>query len=230
VAEDGPRPPGIVAASSDPNDGDDPRRFSPMQGPIDARYVWDVEVMTDGLAAHRRHVTWSGHRYLNMLAGLLLILSIGGLVSMVLVLGMPPEKLESAAIVLLLGILVWGWLISGQRNNRFLRWQARKVFRSVPGGSESVEWSFGPDEIAMQTTKSASTLLWPVFIKVVEAPKGFLLYHNSQLFNWIPGHAFSSEGELRRFADLARARVPHYVVLGECRFPAKPEPLGLDEL
>jgi hypothetical protein len=68
-----------------------------------------------------------------------------------------------------------------------------------------------------------------VFVKVVEAPKGFLLYHSIQLFNWIPGHAFASAQELRRFADLARAKVPHYVVLGECQFPAKPEPIGLQE-
>ena len=31
------------------------------------------------------------------------------------------------------------------------------------------------------------------------------------------------------FTDLARARVPNYVVLGECQFTAKPEPICLDE-
>ena len=66
--------------------------------------------------------------------------------------------------------------------------------------------------------------------KVVEASSGFLLYQTDQSFRIIPGRAFASAQAIRRFADLARAKVPNYVVLGECQFPAKPEPIGLDEL
>jgi hypothetical protein len=40
----------------------------------------------------------------------------------------------------------------------------------------------------------------------------------------------SAGGACVLIANLARARVANYVVLGECRFPAKPEPIGLDEL
>ncbi len=93
-----------------------------------------------------------------------------------------------------------------------------------------VEWSFGPDQLSNQTTNSASTILWPLFIKVVETPKGFMLYQNIQFFNWIPGHAFASAEAVRQFAELARSRVPLYVVLGECQHVGKPEPIVHDEL
>ncbi len=100
----------------------------------------------------------------------------------------------------------------------------------APNQAEFVEWTIGRDQISIRTSLAASTILWPLFIKVVESPKGFLLYQSIQLFHWIPAHAFASAAELARFADLARARVPNYVVLGRCLFVGKPEPVGLDEL
>ena len=202
-----------------------------MDEPISARYVWDVEAMTEALAAYQRQSIRPFIRLLSWLLMLcLLFASVFFTTWMMLDSRNPPEIKRNGAIALVVELAVWSWFLDGVRNKRFLRWQARRVFRSKPVGSDLVEWSIGPEEVSSRTQHSASTILWPLFIKVVETPGGFLLFQSIQLFNWIPGHAFASTDALRRFAELARSRVANYVVLGPCHFPAKPEPIGLDEL
>jgi YcxB-like protein len=202
-----------------------------MDDPITARYVWDVEAMTEALAAHRNHSIRPVFRHLLVLLILFYVfLSIGIPIWMIVDSRSLPEARRNATIALVVALVAWGWLISGARSNRFLRWRARKVFRSKPGGSEFVEWSIGPDQLTNRTNNSASTILWPLFMKVVETPKGFVLYQSIQFFNWIPAHAFASDEAVRRFAELARAKVPQYVVVGECQYVGKPEPIANDEL
>jgi hypothetical protein len=204
-----------------------------MDEPISARYVWGAEAMTEGLAVHQRQSLRPFLRYLGIGVGLFVVF-----LSLLIPIWMivdsrvrsMPEFRRNAAIALVVLVVIWGWLIEGIWNHRFLRWNARRAFRSNPNAAGLVEWSFGPDQISNRTALSSSTIVWPVFVKVVEAPQGISLYQSMQFFHWIPAHAFASGQELRRFADLARDKVPHYVVLGECQFPAKPEPIGLQEL
>ncbi len=104
-------------------------------------------------------------------------------------------------------------------------------FRTIAEASRSIEWGFGPDLLWMRTGLAESTCRWELFDTLVETPECFLFYlPGRHLVLWLPSRGFSSPGMLRSFTDLARTRVPNYVVLGECRFPAKPEPVGLDEL
>ena len=126
--------------------------------------------------------------------------------------------------------MYWVWIIVGLRRRTFLKRKARRVLRSNPALSTFIDWSIGPDHIIVRTGTAEATLLWPVFMKVVEDPEGFLLFQSTQFYNWIPGRGFTSAGEVRRFADLAREKIPKYVARGECRFVAKPEPIGVDEL
>lgn len=201
-----------------------------MNDPISARYIWDAEAMTEALAAHQRQSLRPVFRYLLILLMLISLFATIGLPLLIIgVHGFSPDDRRNAIIALFIFDPLWAGLILGIRKRWFLRWHARRVFRSIASGGQSAEWSIGPDEVSIRTDLSASTLLWPYFIKVVETPKGFMLYQNIQLFHWIPGHAFVSAGELRRFADLARGRVANYVVAGECLFPVKPEPTGRDE-
>ena len=203
-----------------------------MDEPISARYVWDPEAFAEALATHQRHSVRPVFRYL--LLGLLMLVygfpSIGIPVWLIVDSRNQPETRRNAAIALVVVVALWAWFIDLVRKKRVLRWRARRAFRSLPGGPQQVEWSLGPVELSNRTTNSASTFLWTAFLKVVEDRKGFMLYQSGSFFNWIPGHAFASEAELRRFANLARSRVPNYIVLNECQFPAKPEPIGLDEL
>jgi hypothetical protein len=202
-----------------------------MDEPITARFEWNADAMTEAMAAHRRHSLRPVVRALLILfLGLYVVGTVGIPLWLVVDSRISPETRRNAFVAFAVVSLAWVWLIGGIYNNRFLRWKARRVFRSIPGGPQFVEWSIGPDQLSNRTTNSASTLLWPLYVKVVEDRNGFMLYQSVQLFNWIPGHAFASEGELRRFADLARARVANYVVVGECRFIGKPQPLGFEEL
>jgi hypothetical protein len=197
---------------------------------ISARYLWDVEAMTEALATHMRHSLRPIFRFLLILLMLFYaFLSLGIPTWIIVDSRSQPETRRNAAIALIVFLALWAWFIDVFRNKRGLRWRARLAFQSLPGGPQQVEWSLGPAELSNRTWNSATTFHWTAFLKVVESRNGFMLYQSAQFFNWIPGHAFASEFELRRFANLARARVPNYVVLGECQFPAKPEPIVVDE-
>lgn len=202
-----------------------------MDDPISARYVWDPETLTEAWAAYRRDLLRPVFRYLLMLmAGLAVLGYLSVPIVVILDFRNPPEHRRNAVVAFVVISLIWGWLLSGLWTNRFLRWNARKAFRSLPGGVQVIEWSIGPDDLNNRAANSSTTLLWTAFHKVVEDRKGFLLFHSAQSFHFIPSHAFTSELEMKRFASLARGRVAKYLVLGDCQFPAKPEPVGLDEL
>jgi hypothetical protein len=102
--------------------------------------------------------------------------------------------------------------------------------RSLPEATRSIEWGFEPSQLWSRNELAESVFRWELFQTIVETPRCFLFYQGQHLLLWLPSHGFSSPGMLRMFTELARAKVPNYVVVGECRFPAKPEPIGLNEL
>lgn len=202
-----------------------------MDDPISARYEWNAEGLVDALDVHRRLAGGTVGRLI-----LRAFLAIFAVVTIVMPLGV---VLASGGFEAKRGLLTvwavvfgycWGVFYLALWSKAIKRRQARRAFRDLPDGDRFVAWTFDEHQIANRTALSTSTFLWPVFIKAVESPKGFMLYQSRNFFRWIPAHGFASEGELHRFADLVRTKVPNYVVLGECQFPAKPEPIGLDEL
>jgi hypothetical protein len=201
-----------------------------MDDPISARYVWDVEALTQALAAHGRSQLRTPFRYL---AYLMTAFAVSASIMIPLWLITEtrlPESRTGACVALVVILIAWAFIFRSSQTNQLLRWQARWIFRSMPTKSQVIEWSFGPVESFARTENSSSSILWPLFIKVVEDREGFLMYQSVQLFQWVPGHAFASEAELKRFIELVRSRVANYVVRGECQFPAKPEPVGRDEI
>ncbi len=106
----------------------------------------------------------------------------------------------------------------------------RKHIRTVADQSRSVEWGYDHERLWFHSKLIEAAYRWAFFKAIVEAPRCFLLYQGNELVVWLPLRGFASAEAIRQFTDLARARVPNYVVLGECHFPAKPEPIGLDEL
>ena len=202
-----------------------------MEETISARYEWNPDALVDALAVHRRHSTTLLAR---LGLGLVLAFYFLATIGIPLVIAIrpenPPHMKRNGFIALLVFGSIWYLLYQAVRKKTFQKKAARRAFGANPGLTSLVEWSADENQISNRTTLSSSTFLWPIFIKALEAPEGFLLYQNRTFFHFIPAHAFDSEGSLRQFADLARTKVPNYVVLGECRFPAKPEPIGLDEL
>ncbi len=200
-----------------------------MVEPITARYLWDSDEMAEALAAHQRQSLRPSFRFLlNALILLAIVASLGIPASIFAFPLTSPEIRRNSVIALIVIGAAWVWVITGVRSKRFLKGAAQRIFRSTPGGSEFVEWSIGPDHLSNRSELTASTILWRRFVKVVESPAGFMLYQSVQMFNWIPGHAFASENELRRFAGMARERVAKYVLSGKCQHVGKPEPIDPD--
>jgi hypothetical protein len=139
----------------------------------------------------------------------------------------PRTIVPDLAIPLLFGV---GLLYLFYPQNFLNRLWYRHNCRSLPEATRSIEWGFGPADLWSRTELAESVYRWELFQTIVETRRCFLLYQGPHLALWLPDRAFSSPGMLRMFSDLARTKVPNYVVLGECRFPAKPEPIGLDEL
>jgi YcxB-like protein len=141
----------------------------------------------------------------------------------------PHRLYQLARLVILFCLWLLVYLAYHPRHvpNRFYY---HRKFRAIPEGSLRIEWGCDRESLWSQTALASGSYRWELFRTIVETPECFLFYQGEQISLWLPGHAFSSPGDLRRFADLARSRVANYVVLGECQFPTKPEPVGLDEL
>ncbi len=201
-----------------------------MDDPISVRYAWNIEILIEAWAAHQRSASSRVGRFVRYLGMLFyLVLSFGIPSWLLFDHRSPPETRRNAFLALIFVTVLWASLVVLIRKKSFLRWRAQRVFRSEASDSEVVEWSFGSTEISNRTDNAASTILWPLFVKAVEDRRGFLLYASIQLFHWIPAFGFASEGEMKRFAALARSRVANYIVVGECQFPAKPDPVGLED-
>lgn len=119
-----------------------------------------------------------------------------------------------------------GWLDSSGWD----RWAAKWVLSKMPEAAKDVEWIFTDELIDQRTGLSTASFVWELVTKVVEVPEGFQLHRGKMLLDWIPAAAFETPEEIPRFVRLARSRVAHYVVLGECRFIASPVPTGVDNL
>jgi hypothetical protein len=202
-----------------------------MDEPISARYEWNAEGYVDAFEAHRKQAGRSVGRFLfRALLVVFALVTVGLPMAVVLTNGDWASKRGVLVVWAVLFGYLWVMIYVALWSKAVKLRGARKTFGNLPPEALVVEWTFAEDQLANRTALSASTYLWPLFLKAVESPKGFLIYQNTNFFNWIPGHGFSSAAEVRRFAELARARIPNYVVLGECQFPAKPEPIGLQEL
>ncbi len=137
------------------------------------------------------------------------------------------EKLEALLPMTGITSVLWGiWFWSTRR----WRVNLRKSIRAIPEELRWTEWTLGDEFFESRHAGATVQQRWSMFSKVVEAPVGFLVYDNPQTFSLLPAHAFASAEAVRQFAELARSRVSNYVVLGECRFPDKPKPVGLEEL
>jgi hypothetical protein len=215
-------------------DHDTPPSETPgtMEDAISARYQWNPDAMSAALAAHQKLAIRPVFRViLGVLLLMYLLLTVGLPLSMIASPTSSPVVRRNAGFTLVVALLAWGFAIHGVRTRRFLKWRSRRIFRTMAGGGKTfVDWSLGPDQVTVRTGLSAATFFWPAFVKVVETREGFLFYHQASLFNWIPGHAFASEAELKRFIELARARATRYIVLAESQYLGKPDPTGLDEI
>jgi YcxB-like protein len=142
--------------------------------------------------------------------------------------GADPESVLPGLVVLMLLSAGMAYLFH-PKNFLNVLWY-RHHWRMLPEATRSIEWGFEPEQLWARNELAESVIRWELFQTIVETPKCFLFFQGKHLLLWLPSHGFSSPGMLRTFTELARTKVPNYVVVGECQFPAKPESVGLDEL
>jgi uncharacterized integral membrane protein len=201
-----------------------------MDEPISARYEWNEDGLVDSLEAHGKQASGTIGRFvLRALLILFAVVTAGIPLAMLLTPGDWEAKRGILIVMVVLFGYLWAMFYLALWSKGLKRRNARKAFGKLAAEARFVEWTFAEDQVSNQTALSASTYLWPLFHKVVEAPKGFLIYQNINFFHWIPGYAFASADAVRQFAELARAKVPQYSVVGECQYVGKPEPIVTDE-
>jgi hypothetical protein len=205
-----------------------------MDEPISASYTLTEDDYINVAVAQQRYLMTSPVLRLAkwLLLGFVVFITLALPTS---VLGRPwlPPKHRLAELVVVAIVLIGLWLLVYLAYHPRLvpnRFYYRRKFRSIPESSHRIEWGCDREELWSQTALTSGSYSWVLFKTIVETPECFLFYQGDLLSLWLPGHAFSNPADLRRFSDLARSRVANYVVLGERRFPSKPEPLGMDEL
>ena len=201
-----------------------------MDDPISARYLWDANEMTEAWYAHNRSsvmrpISRLMFRFVNLVY---LAIPLGILIFLAIRPDIPDLTRRNCINLLVIFILLWCWSFFVQKRS-FMRWRARRALRSVPQGAQVVTWSINTNELTNHTSVTSTTLMWPVFLKAVETPKGFLLYRSDKFYHWIPTSGFVSETEMVRFAEVARSQVADYRVWSTGHFVGKPAASLIDD-
>jgi hypothetical protein len=200
-----------------------------MGEPIASTYEWTDDDYIEMIVANQRYalshpIVRFGLRFLS----LIVILGGSGAIVGLIVIAPDRPRVLASVVVTVVGL---GVLIYLLRANNFLnRIVFRRQLRSIPSESRRIEWGCDEGGLWLRTSTQESTIRWEKFQTIVETPKCFLFYEGKILNTWLPSRAFRSPEVLRGFAALAQAKIPNYVVLGECRFVGQPKPIGADEL
>lgn len=97
-----------------------------------------------------------------------------------------------ATLALITGILVYGYV--PVRN-----------YNSADKYKESYELDFSKDGIVFKTQSIDSTLQWSTYRECWENKKFFYLMQNQELYTILPKRAFTEDGSLDAFREIARA-------------------------
>ncbi|MFM2313774.1 MAG: YcxB-like protein [Cyanobacteriota bacterium] len=91
-------------------------------------------------------------------------------------------------------------LISFARNIKRLNYENKEI-----------EWEISRDKIVNRMINlTESTFSWELIQGVLDTPKGFLLYPQTNMFYWLPKQAFSKEEDIALFAFIAQNKVKNF--------------------
>ena len=194
---------------------------------ISARYVLTENDLIAAARTHNR-MTMTPYRQFARWLCLMILLSVS-FVALPVVLLWDNSPSKRASLVPIFALVIFGWFIVWIG---LIGWKidVRQSLRKIPHVERAMEWTIDDQWLSYKTSLTEIRMRWEQIKKFVETPSGFLIYHSRDFFKPLPNHAFTTTESINQFADLARLKVPNYVVLGLCQFPAKPEPIGLDEL
>lgn len=92
--------------------------------------------------------------------------------------------------------------------------QAWVSFKRNPKFRTEYALTFRPEGIRFKTATIDSNLDWSYYDGVVEDSRLFLLRYGKSLYTVIPKSAFTNEGDMDRFRELARMKIAAYRICG----------------
>jgi YcxB-like protein len=77
--------------------------------------------------------------------------------------------------------------------------------------NKEIEWEISRDKIVNRMINLTElTCSWELIRVVLDTPKGFLLYPQTNMFYWLPKQAFAKEEDIALFAFIAQNKVKNF--------------------
>jgi hypothetical protein len=167
-----------------------------MNDPITVTFRWSAEEMLKAQSAQLRYSP-AGKKLRRMYFLLIAVLIFAGV--SILIRGISP--------IFGIGFLAgaFGVLLAPLK----MRSMTLKRYAQRSDRDMMVNYLFS-DQIICKTDASSSTMEWRVITRVLQTPGGFVLYPNSEVSHWLPGHAFGDSESIQRFAQLAKSKVQNF--------------------
>lgn len=170
-------------------------------------YRWDASVLTEAYRWHRRLSRAKAARLLLALAALALVYYQFA----VRPLGASQAAYPwgwIAAVVVFYGLLIFGV------RRFYVPWVMRRNLAKSPLHHSQMSWRISESLLRYQFAHGQSELGWGAFLKVVQTPKGILLYPQPLQFHWLPKANFACEADFEQVAKWAYGNVPNFRHLG----------------
>ncbi len=115
---------------------------------------------------------------------------------------------EAGELIYVLGVFV-GTLILLQP---WLRKRALiRHFHQRPDRDKQMQFRITPEQVAIFTEGiSSASNQWNSYHRIIGTRKGYLLYPNDWMFQWLPNHAFANKDDIELFAGLAKQHSRDY--------------------
>lgn len=161
---------------------------------VKVEYVWTKEKLAQAVKNHsnlsiRPWLKWVWHIFLLLLFLLFLWLQF-------VIKGEGMNRMSWLLICAGLSFYLW-------RQIQHSEWWITRKFDKSVGANARIVFEFTVEKIKIEMENLVSTeIVWSALIKVAESPQGFLLYHNNQLFHWVPFEFFEDEDNIWAFREM----------------------------
>jgi len=98
-------------------------------------------------------------------------------------------------------------------------WLARRSLRKWAFRDESVEIDFTDEGFHARSPKQETTLRWSSFTRAVHFRDGFLLFHGSTSFQWIPAVSLATPSGVTDLERLLRDKIAEHRIVEPCAAP-----------
>jgi hypothetical protein len=170
-----------------------------FEQPVIARFRWTADEVYQAYRYHFRHMCRPFlRRALHCLIALTLF---GGII------GCFTETGRGLTVPVVFAIVGIYWFVLRPFDRP---WAIRRRFAKRPDQNLEFEWQINSEKIAIVCSLAHSEIRWEAFVKVIKTPKGLMFYPINDVFHWLPRHAFASDAEFEKAAELAKAKVRQF--------------------